>query len=243
MAQFVGLIITKNYLIKDLPYNLKRPPIEEKTSFLQLFLVIIIVTLVAILLAKFKLALLWKVWFFLAVVFCLSISLAAFINQIIAVLVAIALTIFKVVKRNLIVHNFTELFIYGALAAIFVPLFNVTSIIILLVLISVYDMIAVWKTKHMIKLAKFQAKLRLFTGLFIPYKKGTAILGGGDIGFPLLFSGVMLKTFGNKAFIVPVIVTIALFILFLKSKKKKFYPAMPFLTLGCLAGFWILLLI
>ena len=48
---------------------------------------------------------------------------------------------------------------------IFVPVVNVVSMIVILFLISVYDFIAVWKTKHMIRLAKFQAKMKLFAGL------------------------------------------------------------------------------
>ena len=66
----------------------------------------------------------------------------------------------------------------------------------------------------------------------------TAILGGGDVAFPLLFSGVLLKTTGG--FVAPVITTltttVALALLFYYGEKGKFYPAMPFITLGCLIG-------
>jgi presenilin-like A22 family membrane protease len=116
---------------------------------------------------------------------------------------------------------------------------------VLLTLISIYDAIAVWKTKHMIKLVKFQAKAKLFAGLLIPYdKKKTAILGGGDIGFTLLFSGVVLTKMGFlSAIIVSLTTSIALFLLFIFSKKRKFYPAMPFLSIGCFIGLLISLLV
>ena len=50
----------------------------------------------------------------------------------------------------------------------------------------------------------------------IPYdKKKVAILGGGDVGFPLLFAGVVMKEFGFfKSLIVPVFVAISLMGLF-----------------------------
>lgn len=113
---------------------------------------------------------------------------------------------------------------------------------------------AVWKSKHMIKLAKFQTKSKLFAGLHLPYKEKNpnlqhqdnkvAIIGGGDIGFPLLFSGVILKTFDFKsALIVAFFITFSLVYLLAYSKKNKFYPAMPYLTTGCFIGYFVIKLI
>ena len=80
-----------------------------------------------------------------------------------------------------------------------------------------------------------------------------AILGGGDIAFPLIFAGVvmdsLIKTGIAKALafayalIIPVVVAAALFSLLALAKKDKFYPAMPFITAGCLAGYGILWLL
>ncbi|MBS3145707.1 hypothetical protein J4414_02800 [Candidatus Woesearchaeota archaeon] len=113
-----------------------------------------------------------------------------------------------------------------------------------MILISIYDMYAVWKSKHMIKLAKFQSKLKTFAGLFIPYEKNkAAILGGGDIAFPLLFAGVVLLEKGlYPSILIIVYSALALFLLFLFGKKKKFYPAMPFISLGCFLGYLVSLI-
>jgi presenilin-like A22 family membrane protease len=179
----------------------------------------------------------------------------------------------KTWRNNVYVHNFTELFIYGGLAAVIVPVLNMTSVVIIIVIISFYDMYAVWKSKHMVKMAKFQAKEKLFAGLYIPYsigksvkkkisgkvrkivsrkgkgvekvKTGSAILGGGDIAFPLLFSGVLFKTTGMV--FAPVITSLtsmlALGLLFFYSQKKKFYPAMPFIATGLFIGYGLVLLL
>jgi len=185
-----------------------------------------------------------------------------------ALFFALVFGLWKIFRPNIFVQNFTEVFIYGGLAAIFAPLFNLWSVIILLLLISAYDMYAVWKSKHMITLAKSQAKIKVFAGLLIPYKlklkekvkklrkevkgkklvrrKGvrTAVLGGGDIGFPLIFAGVILKVFGLwEALVIPVFSGLALLILLLKGNEKKFYPAMPFITVGCLVGLGIVWLL
>jgi presenilin-like A22 family membrane protease len=252
----MGLVIIDKYLPhklpsgniveKQLPLNIERPQFEEKTSYLPIFFIILISTIIALIFVKFKLFRLWKFWFFLSIALTLTIAFSAFIAQFYAIILAIILALLKLFRQNTIVNNLVEIFIYGGLAAIFVPLFNLISIIILLILISIYDVYSVFKSKHMIKLAKFQTKAKVFTGLNIPYKIKakreftTAILGGGDIGFTLFFSGVILKEYNMlSAFIVSFVTMLSLLVLLFYGKKGRFYPAMPVLTLGCLLGYLI----
>ena len=54
---------------------------------------------------------------------------------IIALALAIPLAYLKIYKRNLLIHNFTELLVYPGIAVIFVPILNVFTIISLLILI------------------------------------------------------------------------------------------------------------
>lgn len=262
-AQYIGLLVVEQYVdqtvvqkgnetfvvntYKELPYEIERPPFEEETSYLPIFLIILGATVVALILVKLGALRLWKLWFFLSIWFCLMIAFAAFLPQLVALALALGITFLKVFWRNTIVHNASELFIYSGLAAVFFPLFNVISISILLALISIYDMIAVWKTAHMVSLAKFQAQSKVFAGLLLQYKHGkeekTAILGGGDIGFPLLFAAALLKAFGLIAYILPIFSAGALAWLLWMSEKDKYYPAMPFLTLGCMIGLIVVLLV
>lgn len=274
LSQFVGLMVINNYVdykkteqtgqvvYRDLPYSLERPDVPQQSSFLFILSAILIGTVIIFILMRFKKVSWWRFWFFLSVLLCLSIAFSAFIPSALAFALALALSITKVFRPNIIIHNLTELFVYGGIAAIFVPMMNLFAVVVLLIVISFYDMFAVWKSKHMIKLAKFQASTKLFAGLFVPYKpialrpkrpekvKGVkrikkikvrnAILGGGDMAFPLLFAGVAIKYLGIvKTLIIPVIVAIALLILLTKGKKERFYPAMPFLTAGCFIGYLI----
>ena len=39
----------------------------------------------------------------------------------------------------------------------------------ILIIISIYDIIAVWKIKHMVTLAKYQSENNLFAGAMVPY--------------------------------------------------------------------------
>ncbi len=276
ISQLVGLAITNQYIdhftteetgvvtFTSLPYNVSRPEVEPSTSFAYIIIAILIGTGLIFLIIKFKVFRLWKLWFFLSVFITLTVAFAAFINQFVAGFIALALAIWKVYRPNVYIHNLTEIFVYGGLAAIFVPIINIFAAGMLLALISAYDAYAVWKSKHMIKLAKAQANAKLFAGLFIPYKipkaaaKGktikikTAILGGGDIGFPLIFAGVVMKdlmltnTVGIgflKSLVIPLLTSAALLWLLMKAEKDKFYPAMPFLTAGCFVGYLIVWLI
>ncbi len=271
VAQFIGLGVVYNYIdfekstdetveFEELPFVV-RPEVEGTTSTIFVLFAILIGTGLALLLVKFDLHWLWKAWFLLAVVATLTIAFGALIPWLIAFGLALVLGLWKVFKPNFWIHSFTELFIYGGLAAIFVPLFSLGGVSILLVLIAIYDMYAVWKSKHMITLAKSQMKSQIFAGLLVPYKmkgislrkpKGkkvvkkiqTAILGGGDIGFPLIFAGVVMKELGLwQSLVIPFFALLGLGLLFWKSEKKKFYPAMPFIGAGCFVGLLVVWLI
>ncbi len=279
LAQFVGLAIIYNYIdpqksleegktvFKELPIG-ERPPIEEDTSFIPIMIAILIGTGILFLLMKFNLTLVWKLWFLVAIVLSLTVAGSAFLQAKVALFIALILGLWKVFKPNVWIQNLTEIFIYGGLAAIFVPLINLYSAIILLILISGYDAYAVWKSKHMIKLAESQTKAKIFAGLLIPYINGknekvskveskekvmvpssirTAVLGGGDIGFPLIFAGVILKEWGLwQSLVIPIFAALGLALIFWKGEAKKFYPAMPFISAGCFLGLgvvWLIMLI
>lgn len=257
-------------VFKELPIG-ERPDMDQETSYIPIIIVIIVGTLILLLLIKFKAFIIWKLWFLIAVFITSTVALGAFLAAKVALVIALIMSIWKVFKPNPYIHNFSEIFVYAGLAAIFVPIFNLTSITILLLLISAYDAYAVWKSKHMITLAKAQSKANIFAGLLVPYSAKTgkiakvkktkikgkkkkvstekvevrnAILGGGDIGFPLIFAGVILKTYGFlPSLVIPVFCTMALIGLFYYGEKNKFYPAMPFMSAACFLGLLVVWLV
>ena len=292
ITQLFGLTVLNHYIIKKVSFervnnstvkvvnvtwnsnSLVGPPpkVNQNLSFLLIFLAILVSTLLFFVLVKFKAKPLWGLWYALAVFSASAISLAAFMSEIWAVVLAVLITVFKVKSKNAYIHNLTEPFIYAGVAVILVPFFNMFSIFSLLILIAVYDYIAVNKSKHMISLAKFQLSNGNFVGLAVPKskedklriniaskkmkerrgnklskeskKENIAILGGGDITFPLVFAGVMLKYFPiQKVLLIPLFATVSLTLLFAYSKKNKFYPAMPFLTVGCALGYVLAIII
>jgi presenilin-like A22 family membrane protease len=188
-------------------------------------------------------------------------------------ILALGLSFIKIFKRNFIIHNLTELLIYPGIATLFVPILNLWSVGVLLILILIYDIWAVWHSGIMQKMAKYQINnLKVFSGFFVPYipkemknklkkikksklknkkiKVSLAILGGGDVIFPIITAGVIMQTssvalpFGLHNFVgglIPALfivfgATLGLALLFMFSEKKKFYPAMPFITAGIFLG-------
>lgn len=303
VSQFIGVLIINSYISvnqgsdnvtwEQLPYDIDRPVEESSYSFIPIFIAILIGTVLLLFIIKFRKPIVWKGWFFLSVSLSLLIAFYPFIKkllsiiplsylpEIITLIIAAVLAYFKIFKPNVYVHNITELFIYGGIAALFVPVLNFFSITVLLVLIAFYDMYAVWKSKHMVTLAKFQTSSKTFAGIMFNKKDtdstkftnvkskvstktvsktskkvsksgGFAILGGGDIAFPLLFTGVVLK---KLLFLFPVyqailfsliligVNALALFLLLYYAKKEKFYPAMPFLSASSFIGYGLLYLL
>jgi len=282
IAQFIGLYVVNHYsstkvidgkvvevVAPSLPLGLESPKIKEDKEFNQILVSIIFAFIFAIailfLLTKFKVDFFIKLWFFIVVsialtIVFLSVSSSIKYSLVIALVLAIILSFIKIYKTNFLVHNITEVLIYPGIAAVFVPILNIWTVSALLILISIYDIWAVWHSGIMQKMAKYQInQLKVFSGFFVPYiskkvkmnlkklkkselkkkkiKVNVAILGGGDVVFPIIASGVMLKTLGLlPAIFVVMGATLGLAGLFFFAEKKKFYPAMPFISAGIFTG-------
>lgn len=298
LAQLIGIYVANAYLpevvqvvnqstgqitnqtVYNLPYGLDPPTdIKPQESIISIVVALIIAVTLMLLLMKLKAETFLRGWFTIVVILGLSIAINAFLMPfpkaaLISVILAIPLGIIKIFQRNMFVHNATELLIYPGIATVFIPILSIWSVAVLLVIISLYDMYAVWHAGFMQKMAKFQIqKLKLFSGFFVPYmrkedktliksikgssksmkekesklkkvKVNLAILGGGDVVFPIILAGVVLRTLGLwQAVTISLGATLALAFLFYKSEKGKFYPAMPFISIGCFIALAIIYLL
>ena len=287
-TQLIGLYVVNFYMADgtSVPYGFDNQSTYEPWQMLISFAISLTIAIFLILLLM-RIQSVWmmRAWFFIVIAIALGITTTVLTTKlnliypsVFALLLGIIFAYLKVFRRNIFVHNITELLIYPGIAAIFVAMFNLPMTIILLILISVYDIWAVWHSGVMQKMAKFQINnVGVFSGFFIPYaskkikekiallklkyknqkipekaikkqkiKVSLAILGGGDVIFPIIAAGVFLKTFHNvyAALCVTLFSALALLYLFVFAKKKKFYPAMPYLTTGIFIGMligWLLL--
>ena len=273
LTQFIGLYVVNSYFGHDLPYGLQTQENEEP-SFLSIVFAFVFAFAIILILMKYRWKFVIKGWFFLVVTIALALSLnvilrSAFdMNAVVALVIAIPLAFLKIFRPHVLVHNITELLIYPGIAAVFVPILTPITVIALLILISFYDMWAVWKSGIMQKMAKFQMEeLRLFGGFLLPsvsdkvkkqigkikqkykgkeipesvkkkkFKVNLAILGGGDVIFPIITSGVFLSTFGIVSALFVIFGSlVGLTYLFLITEKGKAYPAMPYISVGIFLG-------
>ena len=295
IAQIIGLyLVNKDIVVTTLPSGATvvthpdtaigpRPETTGVDSFLLVVVAFLIGTGLLLFLIKIGRINWWKILFFIAVFMTMTVAFGVVIPALYAFILAFILAVIKLKKQNTIIHNITEIFMYAGLVLVFAPIFDIFWISILLIGISVYDAIAVWKTRHMVTIAKSIMKERAFAGFSISYehkpgKKRTktvrgksvakkikkkvkqkvevaeAVLGGGDIAFPMLFAAVVMEYMIKslyiakeiaflKVLIIPIFVTISLTLLFYYGKRGHFYPAMPFLTAGCFVGLGVLFLI
>jgi len=280
LSQLIGIAVINSYSPKtiqieqngtiqnqttyDLPSWVAPPQeVDKNLTASYIIFAIFLGVILMLVLMKLRAEIFLRIWFFAVVSIALGITINTLMknfpnSEIISLIIAIPIAALKIFRRGIITHNLTELMIYPGLAAIFVPILNIWSMVILLVVISLYDMYAVWHAGFMQKMAKYQMeKVKVFAGFFVPYlgkkerelirntkankkqKKGiklhAAMLGGGDVVFPMILAGVILQSTGLiPALIISLGATLGLSYLFYISEKGKFYPAMPFISAGCL---------
>lgn len=243
-TQFVGLAVNQYYNTQELPFGLKPPEVEQKFSPLFFIGAIAVVTLIFFAFKHLNLEMLIKIWFFSAFTMGIAVTLSAFIEPVFAIFAALVITLLRFYETDIYTHNIAEIFLYGGIVSLFVPILNIWGAVLLLIAISVYDFVSVFMTKHMVELAKMQEGLGIFTGLVVSYKNEMAILGGGDIAFTMLFAAVLLRDFGFIPAMMAVYgAALGLIVLIIIGEKKKFYPAMPFVTIGSLLAFGISLIL
>ncbi len=220
------------------------PKVEHEVSVAAPFWVIfwiLLGTAFFIFLLKKKKLKFTKTWivisYFIATFFAFSI----FFNNILSLLFASAIIILRHALKNKWMHNLGELIAYFGIVQMFTPMFSPITVVLLLLLLSIYDLISVFVTKHMIKLVKGSMQ----TG-YVPaviFAKTPSMLGGGDFIFPGIYISTMWAYGYNLiAFASAIASVIGLLFLLLIGKKKKAYPALPPITIAMYVSTLLLLL-
>ncbi|MBI5047141.1 hypothetical protein HZC07_05435 [Candidatus Micrarchaeota archaeon] len=118
--------------------------------------------------------------------------------------------------------------------------------VLFLVLLALYDYVAVFKTKHMVELAEFVVKQDLsFTVTatnpkHAPNEKARLDLGTGDLMAPIMLeiAALTFKPVASLFVLAGAIVSMGIFLYFV-SKKKLVLPAIPPIALGMLLSLGI----
>ncbi len=235
------------------------PPMTETASPLQLLGSFVIATVVIValpFLVKRKRVAGWlfRALFLIAVSFGSMLLLTLLVPSLWSLLAVVVLVGLWFTVPNAIIHNLLVGFaIAGVTATIGVQLMPLT-VVVLLVLFSIYDFIAVYKTKHMVKMAHSMAASGAVLG-FIAGPSWEAmtsqvtekevggrylLLGGGDIAFPALLAVATLPQALWGAVLVGLFALLGLGgVLLLIKRSRRAMPALPPIAFASIAGYLV----
>ena len=178
----------------------------------------------------------------------------SFLPKNLVMLSTLVLVVLFIFWRKVMVHNIAMIFGIAGIGAVFG--LNITPIqaIIILSVLSFYDIIAVYWTKHMVKMAEGMIKTKNIFGLIIPEKSGDfispidkaqpgqgfMILGSGDIIMPLILSSsVIISSFLSSLIIIGFSVTgmFLTHILFVNQNVRRPMAALPPIAAMSILGY------
>lgn len=182
----------------------------------------------------------WGIWF----------------TPLIATVFALAVTVLFWFLRNVIMQNIAMVFTLAGIGAVLGLSLLPMTVIYILVLFSFYDIIAVYKTGHMIKLAQAMIESRAIFGFVIPEPgqtvrhkisgvtpgQGFMILGSGDVIFPLLLSASLVRISLLSAIIVVVFSILGLLLMhliFINQQTRRPMAALPPIALMAIVGYLV----
>jgi presenilin-like A22 family membrane protease len=234
------------------------PPYQpvEISVFQFLFSFFIATLLMLLFLRIFKGKFMFEVFFSGAVIFGAQGPLGIIFAKFSAFLIAIAIAVLRFIYPRILTQNVAIIIGISGIAASLGMSVKPLMALIILILLSFYDIIAVYKTRHMIKLFKGMAKRGAVLALVIPksfslwFKKFEIIksenknefifLGTGDLALPIFFaiSALSLGVEFSLFIIFGAVIGFAVnHIIFINQKEKKPIPALPAIAFFSILGY------
>jgi presenilin-like A22 family membrane protease len=244
VIQIIGLITANFYIQQGMNVGVFTKDPNSLLNSLFIIAYIIILTTVILLLKKvFKKGKFLYVFEYLALFAGASIVFMVFLPEIAAYFFVMYLLFIKTIyskykKAQIWLNNFLlALAIAGAGSMLGISL-GIIPVIFFIFLLSVYDVVAVFFTKHMVSLAKIIVQKNLAFLFVIPSKEKELKLGGGDIAIPMMVSSSLFNLLAPKYTLTYVMLPIVgiwlssilgllLTFYILDTKKAKALPALP----------------
>ncbi|MFC2068741.1 presenilin family intramembrane aspartyl protease [Chloroflexota bacterium] len=237
------------------------PQITAELPLLYFFGATVIIGLILFLMPQRVLRLLLKLLFTFLFTWGIFIALGLSLPVFVAGIVAVAVSSFYLIIPKIWLHNLLMVVALASMATVFGILFVPWTIILLMLVISVYDVLVV-RFGYMMWMVKRLSVSEVLPAFIIPMtkpgwnlslravnlfdeekEKEFSILGGGDIAFPLL---LIVSVFFTSGFFGSIVV--ALFALLglgaaywvqQKQFKGKPTPALPPIALLSIVGFLV----
>ncbi len=153
--------------------------------------------------------------------------------------------------ENVSLRNMVTVLLASYVGALIGTGLGVFPILLFIILLAVYDFIAVFKTKHMVTLAKAVTKKNLAFSFAIPTPEHQFELGTGDLVMPLAFSSSVLQQYALRfpfpnyffptiAILIGSLVGLLITLEYSSKHVGKPLPALPLQTLFMVLIFLVL---
>lgn len=242
------------------------PPMEVGSSLIWFFVAFLISLGIIFLAIRFLKKISFGAFFAFLIFVGAQIVFASFLPLLISIVLAAAIVGLRFWKPNLITHNIAIFLGVAGVAAMLGTLLPIIAILIILFALSIYDFIAVFKTKHMVSMFKDLLKRGVPLAIVVPEEpmafkenvqkiskaklretdKKVLMLGTGDLAFPALFAVSAFAANGLAAALAIIagsIVGLVFNHYLLTIKKFKFIPALPFIALFSAIGYFVAVLL
>jgi presenilin-like A22 family membrane protease len=236
-VQSVGLFVAKTLFLQGVAQAPFTDNINDLQNSIFLFGMILLMTAVIIILLKLRKTkkLLWLVE--ILAVFSTSIIVFSAIfptNDLLVLLfTATILALRYTNKNNMMYRNLASLIAIAGAGSFLGISLGLFPVLLFIIILAIYDIIAVFYTKHMVTISKEVTSSNYAFTVAFPTKKHTFELGNGDLVIPLVVSSSILVNgpFLNNGIIAGLclgasFIGLMLSILFV-AKKKIPMPALP----------------
>jgi len=255
-CQILGILVARKFQISG-----TAPQVFPEDSFLSFVFFIFIFGLSTVIFF-FLILFLRRPKIFLKVIFSLTaflgtqISLGAFLPNFLVYPLTILFVLFWYIFSNVFWHNFLIILTTSGIGSFLGVSLKPETVLLIFIFLSIYDIIAVYKTKHMIRAIKPMIDSKVVFGIIVPQKAKNFLfplkdikigdqkekfflLGSGDLILPTMLSASFASTNLLKSVVIIFFTLLGLtmgFFVFLKLEKRSM-PALPPLALGGVLGY------
>ncbi len=261
MTQFLGLLVGHRLFNQGLVEY-----IEPGTSLISFFVAFAIAIVLIFLFLNIMQGKFIHLFFAFAIFIGTQTVFSAYFPIGLATALAIFIVLIRYLKPSIITQNLAISLTVAGIGASLGLMFSVPVVLFLLVALSYYDIIAVYKTKHMLTMFNKMMEKGVILSLVVPErlkdltasqikyqkKKGKRkksgakffMLGTGDITFPIIFAVSALQhSIFSSLFIIAGAFVGLLFDYYIIIKTKEPIPALPPIALFSMIGLIIALLL
>lgn len=171
-----------------------------------------------------------------------------------ALVLSVAVPVLYWLWQNVLVQNAVMLITLAAIGALLGLAITPLTAVLVLVVLSFYDIVAVYRTGHMVKLAQGMLAARAVFGFIIPEHNrdfatnvatvqpgaGFMILGSGDVILPLVLAAALVRTAPGQALVVAGFATLGALLtqlLFTNQRERRPMAALPPIAMLAIVGY------